>query len=65
MAEKPRDIRVGDTITLEVEVINAWEDGRITFYLHDYASPITVRANSSDITGVDPTSPSRQKGRKR
>ncbi len=25
MAEKPRDIRTGDTITIEVEVVDTWE----------------------------------------
>lgn len=65
MVEKSRDIRVGDTITLDVEVSHAWEDGRITFRLHGYDSPITIDADSPDITGIDPTSPSRQKGRRR
>lgn len=63
MAEKSRDIRVGDTITIEVEVSHAWEDGRITFSIHGYGSPITIGADSPDIASVDPTSPSR-KGRK-
>lgn len=65
MAEKPRDIRHGDTVTIEVEVINTWDDGRITFRIYGYDSPITIPQDSPDIVGVDPTSPSRQKGRRR
>ncbi|MBT1154396.1 hypothetical protein J1C56_02195 [Aminobacter anthyllidis] len=65
MAEKSRDIRFGDTITLEVEVVGTWDDGRITFHISGYAAPITISAECPDIVGVDPTSPSRQKGRRR
>jgi hypothetical protein len=65
MAEKPRDIRHGDTITLEVEVVSTWDDGRISFQLAGYPVPITIRAECPDIVSIDPTSPSRQKGRKR
>lgn len=65
MAEKPRDIRAGDTITIEVEVVDTWEDGRITFHMAGYSSPITISAECPDIVSIDPTSPSRQKGRRR
>lgn len=65
MAEKPRDIRFGDTITLEVEVISTWDDGRITFQISGYPTPITISSECPDIVSIDPTSPSRQKGRRR
>ncbi|QOF71496.1 hypothetical protein IG197_27790 [Aminobacter sp. SR38] len=65
MAEKPKDVRAGDTLTIEVEVVDTWEDGRITFQLAGYPVPITISAECPDIVSIDPTSPSRQKGRKR
>lgn len=65
MADKPRDIRAGDTITIEVEVVDTWDDGRITFQLTGYPVPITISVECPDIVSIDPTSPSRQKGRKR
>lgn len=65
MAEKPRDIRAGDTITIEVEVSDTWEDGRITFQLTGYPVPITISAGCPDIVSIDPTSPSRHKRSRR
>ncbi|GAA4133157.1 hypothetical protein ACFFTN_21495 [Aminobacter aganoensis] len=42
MAEKPRDIRVGDTITIEVTVDQRLGNSRMT-----------IGADAPDITGVD------------
>lgn len=55
MAQKPK-IQPGDKLTLEVEVMDTWEDGaKVTFTIGDYPGRVTISAESKAIVKVIPT----------
>lgn len=47
-----RTIDKGSNITIEVEVSEVWPDGRFTFHLRGYPSPITISEDSPEIVKV-------------
>ena len=46
-------LQKGDILTLEVEVLRAWDDGTVTFSLFGYPGLTNIPGDSPQIVGIE------------